>query len=202
MKGADFWAEGIETAVPRGLNRHECWNRCLNRCREAKRLPALRYLARRSLTVPLPSCVVQAAGPSKNPNAPVPPRPKNRFDTRLQELEASLSGGSGGGSSSGSSSGGGGGRKAKNVSGVTMAGGLLLTSQEYTAHVSDLRKEVEEAWSKDEKVVALKVTVQVLLLLLLLLLIALVSSELADRFGCGSGNLQIDVVVLSALGVC
>lgn len=52
-----------------------------------------------------------------------------------------------------------------------MAGGLLLTSQEYTAHVSDLRKEVEEAWSKDEKVVALKATVQVLLLLLLLLLL-------------------------------
>lgn len=111
-----------------------------------------------ALTVLLPLCVVQAAGPSKNPNAPVPPRPKNRFDTRLQELEASLSGGSGGG-----------GRKAKNVSGAAMTGGLLLTSQEYTAHVSDLRKEVEEAWSKDEKVAALKAAVQVLLLLLLLL---------------------------------
>ncbi|CAN0471749.1 unnamed protein product [Ascophyllum nodosum] len=41
-----------------------------------------------------------------------------------------------------------------------MAGGLLLTPEDYTAHVAELNNELREAWSKEEKVMALKVTVQ------------------------------------------
>ena len=89
------------------------------------------------------------------------PRSKSRYKTRLGELETVLSGGSGVG---------GGGSKARNVAGVPMAGGLLLTPEDYTAHVAELNNELREAWSKEKKVMALKVTVQVLLLLLLLLI--------------------------------
>lgn len=42
-----------------------------------------------------------------------------------------------------------------------MAGGLLLTPDEYRAHVGGLKSELEAAWAKEEKVAALKVTVQV-----------------------------------------
>lgn len=42
-----------------------------------------------------------------------------------------------------------------------MAGGLLLTPDEYRAYVSGLRSELETAWANEEKVAALKITVQV-----------------------------------------
>lgn len=83
-----------------------------------------------------------------------------RAAARLEELEGPAEGGakvdSGGGGG-----GGGGGRKAKNVAGRGMAGGLLLTPDEYRAHVAGLQSELETAWANEEKVAALKVTVQV-----------------------------------------
>ncbi|CAM9556585.1 unnamed protein product, partial [Scytosiphon promiscuus] len=41
-----------------------------------------------------------------------------------------------------------------------MAGGLLLTAEEYRTHVAGLKEELESAWAREEKVAALKVTVQ------------------------------------------
>ena len=78
------------------------------------------------------------------------PRSKSRYETRLGELETVLSGGS---------SVGGGGGKARNAAGVPMAGGLLLTPEDCTVHVAELNNELREAWSKEEKVIALKATV-------------------------------------------
>lgn len=100
---------------------------------------------------------------------------KSRFDARLEELERASSGGKSGGGGGGGGGGGnadgkdaGGGNsssgssgRARNVAGVAMAGGLLLTPAEYTAHVKALKGELEEAWAKEEKVAALKITVQV-----------------------------------------
>lgn len=107
-------------------------------------------------------CNSQAAGPSTEPAAPArAPSSKSRYQSRLEELEVAASASGAGASSGGGGGGSGGGGKVKNVAGVGMAGGLLLTAEEYTAHVRELRVELEEAWSKEEKVAALKVTVQV-----------------------------------------
>lgn len=102
----------------------------------------------------------QGGGP-----AAVATAPPTTHAARLEELEgpAAAEGGktgsSGGGGSSGSS--GGGGKKVKNVAGRGMAGGLLLTAEEYRTHVDGLKGELEAAWANEEKVAALKVTVQV-----------------------------------------
>lgn len=85
--------------------------------------------------------------------------PQTRYDARIAELEGAASGG---GSKAATAAGGGtgasGGVRQK---GAGVAGGLLLTAAEYTAHVAALHGELEEAWAKEEKVTALKVTVQV-----------------------------------------
>lgn len=83
-----------------------------------------------------------------------------RVAARLEELEGPAEGGGGKGAK-GDGGGGGGSRKAKNVAGRSMAGGLLLTPDEYRAHVGGLQSELETAWANEEKVAALKVTVQV-----------------------------------------
>lgn len=126
----------------------------------------------------LASVLLQAAGPTesaanaKQTKARV--RPKSRYAIRLEELDgtaaagaaaaaaaaASAAGGTGG-SSSGGGSGGGGKGKGKGSLAAGMVGGLLVSPAEYKAHMSALMTELEEAWAKEEKVAALKVTVQV-----------------------------------------
>lgn len=84
------------------------------------------------------------------------------FASRLEELEGPASGGGesgSGGGGGGGKSGGDGGRGKK--AGKGTAGGLLVTPEEYVAHVSGLKEDLEVAWSREEKVAALKVTVQV-----------------------------------------
>ncbi|CAM9315551.1 unnamed protein product, partial [Ectocarpus sp. 6 AP-2014] len=86
------------------------------------------------------------------------------FASRLEELEGPAAGGGesgsggGGGGGGGGKSGSDGGRGKK--AGKGMAGGLLVTPEEYVAHVSGLKEDLEVAWSREEKVAALKVTVQ------------------------------------------
>eukprot|EP00903_Cladosiphon_okamuranus_P009715 g9240.t1 len=94
-----------------------------------------------------------------------PAAPTTRVAARLEELEGPAEGGGGKGgkgdnSGGGGGGGGGGGRNAKNVAGRSMAGGLLLTPYEYRTHVGGLQSELETAWANEEKVAALKVTVQ------------------------------------------
>lgn len=87
------------------------------------------------------------------------PAPQTRYDARIAELEGAASGGgSKTAAAAGEGAGASGGLRQK---GAGVAGGLLLTAAEYTAHVAALHGELEEAWAKEEKVTALKVTVQV-----------------------------------------
>lgn len=106
--------------------------------------------------VPVVSENKQAGGP---PARAAPPTVTTRAAARLEELEGTAEGAGGKGAKG--DGGGGGGQKAKNVTGRGMAGGLLLTPDEYRWHVSGLKSELEGAWAKEEKVAALKVTVQV-----------------------------------------
>ena len=103
------------------------------------------------------AALTQAGGPVARAS---PAAPTARVAARLEELEGPAEGGGGKGAR-GDGGSGGGGKKAKNVAGRGMAGGLLLTPDEYRAHVGGLQSELETAWANEEKVAALKVTVQV-----------------------------------------
>ncbi|CAB1102790.1 unnamed protein product [Ectocarpus sp. CCAP 1310/34] len=82
------------------------------------------------------------------------------FASRLEELEGPTTGGGESGSGGGGGKSGGDGGRGKKA-GKGTAGGLLVTPEEYVAHVSGLKEDLEVAWSREEKVAALKVTVKV-----------------------------------------
>lgn len=89
-------------------------------------------------------------------------RAKSRYAARLEELDGTAAmGASSAAGSTGSSGAGGSSSKGAKAATAGMVGGLLVSPAEYKAHVSVLMAELEEAWSKEEKVAALKVTVQV-----------------------------------------
>lgn len=139
-------------------------NRCPLVCPFLIPLPALSPLSSR-LTPPPPSNrALQRKSQAGGQTARAAPLPTS-FASRLEELEgpAAVGGESGsGGGGGGGKSGGDGGLGKKNAStGKGTAGGLLLTPEEYVAHVSGLKEDLEVAWAREEKVAALKVTVQV-----------------------------------------